>query len=89
LRSEQIRIDEQIKKLKLEKEKNAASIQQKEDGLKTLDKYNERLQTNGFNTPQNRKNGPNSNGTVRSRTISISSDEENAPIWERKWYKTK
>lgn len=98
LKSDQKRIDGEMEKLQAQKLKNDLLIQQKRRGLDTLDKYNKKLETNGFNTPAKTKNegirhsesscpqrhlGKNVRSNGVQRPIAISSDEENGPIWER------
>jgi len=86
-------IDKQMAELKAQREDHIKAIEAKNEHIEKLENFNTVLHQNGFNTPFKkeirRRSPPKEHSKQRIQTISISSDEEKAPIWERKFYQKK
>ena len=90
LKSEQSHIDEQLKILREKWGQNERRIMENEKSLAVLDKLNDKIIATRFNTPPSKTSQQPKRKLNKKAVVCISSDEDqNAPIWERNWYKKK
>ena len=86
-------IDIQMAKLASDREKHMKEIQTKDEHIEKLENFNRLLHQNGYNTlhkkSASKKSSVGDDVRGRVQTISISSDEEKAPIWEKQFYRKK
>ena len=86
-------IDKKLAELKAQREEHLKAIESKNEHIEKLENFNAVLHQNGYNTPfkkeARRRSPPKEHLKQRIQAISISSDEEKAPIWERKFYQKK
>ena len=79
--------------LAADREKHMKELQAKNENIEKLENFNRVLHQNGYNTPHkkvaSKKSQVGDDVRGRVQTISISSDEEKAPIWEKQFYRKK